>query len=179
MISHFVRNDIMKNILIIILSMIFFQGCISEKRCNRRYPPQVTKTDSVYVKFTETVRDTVIKVAADSSQIQMMINCDSLNQAYLSRIISYESGSNAMIPEVIIKDRILTVKCRVDSMAVYAKLKDRFTEMKETHDQVTVKIEKVNELTWWQQTQLILFKVLAAVIIVFLLYKNINKILFK
>lgn len=116
----------MKKLLIILIALLSLQGCISEKRCMLRYPPQIIITDSVVLTNSLIERDTVIKLAADSSSIQMLIDCDSLNQAYLSRIIGYEAGNNAMIPEVVIQDRILTVKCRVDSMAVYSKIKERF-----------------------------------------------------
>lgn len=167
-------NGKMKNILLAIFMVVIFQGCISEKRCNRRYPPQVTKTDSVYVNqketITETIRDTVIKIAPDSSSIEMLILCDSTNQAYLSQILNYESGKQAGVPQVVIKDRILTVKCRVDSMAVYATLKDRFTENLTTsvkNSETNQTINTVtNELTWFQNVMINLGWILLAVIVI-------------
>ena len=135
----------MKNLILILTAVILMTGC------SKRYQPQTVKTDSVFIKQIETVRDTVIKVKADSSSIQLLIECDSLNEAYLSRLLTYQAGTNSMIPEVIIKDRILTVKCKVDSMAVYSKIKEKY------HEQTQVKIEKetivveTNKLTKFQK----------------------------
>lgn len=136
----------MKNLILILTAVILITGCA------KRYQPQTVKTDSVFIKQIETVRDTVIKVKADSSSIQLLIECDSLNEAYLSRLLTYQTGTNSMIPEVIIKDRILTVKCKVDSMAVYSKIKEKY------HEQAQVKIEKetveVNRITKFQKVMM-------------------------
>lgn len=69
---------------------------------------------------------------ADSSNIKLLLACDSLNQVYIKELISYKSGKNISIPDVAIKDNILTSNCKIDSFAVYLIFKQRYTVKENT-----------------------------------------------
>ena len=82
--------------------------------------------DSVVVR--ETLRDTVIELAPDSSLLRALIECDSLGQARLSQLLYYRAGERLSPPAVTISGNVLTAKAEVDSLKIYAKLKDRYEE---------------------------------------------------
>lgn len=101
------------------------------------------------VKVIETLRDTVVRIDADSSMIQALIECDSLGQAYIKELIEVKSGKRMPPPKIkIIKDT-LKIQASSDSMAIYLTLKDRYVEHKKS-ETITNTIE-VNRLTLWQK----------------------------
>ncbi len=131
--------------------------------CGCRPLPHLVKEsrDSVFVR--EILRDTVVRIEADSSLIQALVECDSLGQAHLSRIIEYESGDRAKPPVVMITDNVLTAKAVVDSMEVYMTLKDRYEE----HRVDIVRTVEVNRPTAWQKVRMRLGE--AALVVISLL----------
>lgn len=54
----------MKNIHIILIALISLSGCVTEKRCNSKYPPEVMiiRKDSIITKKETIFRDTTIFV---------------------------------------------------------------------------------------------------------------------
>jgi hypothetical protein len=165
----------MVNILLLIALLSVTPSCVTEKRCAELFPPSIEKKDSVSVVVKETLRDTTIIVPADSSWLQMLIECNEDGEAMIKQLISYENGSRVQLPGVSLKNNILTAECKVDSLKVYAILKDRDTSRTTiSKEKETVQVT-VNYLTWWQKTQLILFKVFAGVIFIYLLFRNIIK----
>lgn len=101
------------------------------------------------VKVIETLRDTVVRIDADSSMIQALIECDSLGQAYIRELIEVKSGKRMPPPTIkIIKDT-LKIQASADSMAIYLTLKDRYVEHKKS--ETITNIIEVNRLTLWQK----------------------------
>lgn len=132
----------MRNILIIALLAMAFTGCRSTK-------PVIEYRDNV-VTVTEREWDSVFFTEPDSASIMALIECDSSNNAYISRILSLQAGI-ATRPAIKIVDRVLTAECKVDSMAVYVRMKSKI----KTTDQVktiikTEFIEKPD--SWWTKT---------------------------
>lgn len=127
------------------------------------------------VKIIETLRDTVVKIEADSSMIQALIECDSLGKAHIRELIEVKSGKRMPPPRIrIIKDT-LKVEASIDSMSVYLTLKDRYIEHKKM-ETVTNTIE-VNRLTNWQKWMYNIGCIAFGIIICFLglkLYKLIK-----
>ena len=121
------------------------------------------RRDSVIVR--EVLRDTVVRIEADSSLIEALVECDSLGQARLSRIMEYESGGRVKPPAVTITDNVLTAKAVVDSMEVYMTIKDRYEE----HRVDIVRTVEVNRPTAWQKVRMRLGEAAIAVISVLLL----------
>lgn len=132
--------------------------------------------DSVVVR--ETVRDTVIELAPDSSLLQALIECDSLGRARLSRLLYYEAGERMGPPTVAISDNVLTAKAGVDSLKIYAELKDRYEEHR-TRETVVETVE-VNRPTTWQKVRMRLGEVMMVVAAVWIVksVKKVRKTLF-
>lgn len=132
----------MRNILIIALMALAFTGCMTTK-------PVIEYRDNL-VTVTEREWDSVFFTEPDSASIMALIECDSTNNAYISRILSLQAGI-ATRPAIKIVDRVLTAKCKVDSMAVYVRMKSKF----KTTDQVKtiIKTEFIEKPeSWWTKT---------------------------
>lgn len=109
------------------------------------------RTDSVTVR--ETIRDTAIVVERDSSMIRALLECDSVGQVRMRELLEYRSGERVKIPNVKIRDNVLTATAEVDSMTIFLQLKDRYTREVSRSEQAeeTVRTIEVNRVTWWQQ----------------------------
>lgn len=115
------------NLIAIAVILSFSVSCITAERCAKYYPPQVTKTDSVKITVRETLHDTIIEVASDSSWLKAWIECDSLGQAKIKELIDYKDGQRSQIPRVSLHNNILTADCKCDSVNIHAILKSRET----------------------------------------------------
>ena len=113
------------NIVGLLFIVVLTASCITAKRCARFYPPQITKTDSVKVTVSETLHDTIIEVASDSSWLKAWIECDSSGKATIKELLGYRAGKRAQLPGISLHNNILTADCRCDSVAIHAILKDR------------------------------------------------------
>ena len=52
---------ILKQIIIVVISMLFLSSCITEKKCWQRYPPKIVVKDSIVFKEKViTIRDTIV-----------------------------------------------------------------------------------------------------------------------
>ncbi|MEG1648332.1 MAG: hypothetical protein RR277_00420 [Rikenellaceae bacterium] len=103
--------------------------------------------DSIYI--TETVRDSLVKIEQDSSMIRALIECDSMGNAHLKELIEYKAGSRVPPPSLFLANNILTAKAKTDSMGIYLKLKERYSELHRSVQET--KIVEVNYLTTWQK----------------------------
>lgn len=133
----------------------------------RRLPAVARADTTERVVIRETIHDTTILIEQDSSWIQYYIDCQE-GKAKLTELLSYRPGENIRPPQVIIKDRILTAKCNVDSFAVYAAFKSRDTTTSTTTSQVIVK--QVNYLTGWQWVQVYAGRLLFALVLLVVAY---------
>jgi hypothetical protein len=100
-------------------------SCVTREKCNKYYPAQTLKSDSVTVKVFEKVIDTVIEVVADSSWLKAWIECDSMGQATIKELIDYQNGKRTNLPRVRLQNNILTTDCKCDSVKIHALLKNR------------------------------------------------------
>lgn len=107
-------------------------------------------TDSVVIR--ETVRDTIVTVERDSALVRALVECDSLGQAHIKQLLEYESGRRLTPPVVHIRDNVLTAAAKVDSLAIYLKLKDKYKEAVRYDTRVITQTVEVNRLTGWQKT---------------------------
>ena len=136
----------MKHLILLLFVGTLLCGCRSSK------PLYANETVRDSIVVTEVVRDTVINNESDISILRALIECDSLGQARLSRLLDYESGKRTKPPMVSIGGNVLTAKSVVDSMSIYLELKDRYEEHYKTTSKVSV-IE-TNRLTGWQTLRL-------------------------
>lgn len=138
----------MKNIFIwvgLILMVGMFSGC-------RVKPPQVVASFEVFHDTVERVRDTVIFMPADSAWLTALLECDSLGQIRVKEIRDYYAGLHVAPPYVRVDGNVLTAGVRVDSVAVFLKLKDRYYRASET--KYLEKQVRVNFITGWQNFQM-------------------------
>ena len=162
----------MKNLLVIILLLCFLTSCVTQERCNEKFPPQtvIQKEDSI--RTIETTRDS-ISYYTDSSYVKAYLACDEHGRVIMQELLAYKSGKTLNIPLVTVKDNVLTAICDVDSMAVYNLIKSKVsTGIKNT---VTQKIVTVNILTPFQKFRCTAFwwESLILLIILFIFIKNI------
>lgn len=115
---------------------------------------QTHYTDSVTViTRTETVRDTVVRIAPDSAAVKALLECDSAGRIRMARLLEYEAGARMPPPCLDLSDNVLTASATVDSMAVYLTLRDRLErQVTSTHDRNrTAAVVEVNRPTAWQR----------------------------
>lgn len=106
----------MKNLSLSIL-LLFFIGCISQKKCNERYPPNVFLIDSTYTKDSVFVKHDTIIIGGDLVVIQDTIPCPDYHK---------EVKNNRLTASVIIKSGKITVKCKEDSLQEIIEEQDHF-----------------------------------------------------
>ena len=151
----------MKNLLII-LTISLFASC----RCNK---PAVSEKETITVR--ETIRDTTVIVEPDVSMLQALLECDENRNVVIRQLTELQSGVRLKPPQMTMRNNVLTVVAQVDSFGVYVAWKERETEKVRT---VTV-TEKVNELTTWQWFQVWLGRILAAWLIIVLIFNFLKK----
>lgn len=142
---------------------VFLMGC----KATQPIIIENRTTDSVFVK--EVTRDTIIKLERDSSTLKALVECDSMGNAYIKRILELENGNRLTAPSITITDNVLNATAKVDSQAIYLALKDTYTV--ETKETIKTQIVETNVLTWWQKLWCTLGKVLSGVVVVYVVVK--------
>lgn len=137
----------MKRIVMIALLQMVVVLLISSCAGTKIVAEQQVFRDTVIVK--EIIRDTIVSVVADSSMLQMLIECDSLGQAHLTQLLHYQAGDKLKPPNLKIKDNVITAIAEVDSMSIYLQLKDKYKEVRRA--ETTTKTVEINRLTKWQK----------------------------
>lgn len=142
----------MKTILRITAALI--TAAIISACCPKLYHTERTdRTETV----KEIIRDTLIQVQPDSSIVQALIRCDSTGRARLEEIRTLKESSRlqqtitARTEPQPHKPTLITVKAKVDSMAIYLTYKDRLHETTEIREVEKVIEKQVNILKWWQK----------------------------
>lgn len=159
----------MKRMIYLMLAALFvgLTGCGGPKVAATAIDRQTT--DSVIV--VETLRDTVVRIEADSSLLRALVECDSLGQAHLRELLEYQAGDRLKPPQVVIRDNVLTATAEVDSMAIYLRLKDRYEERFRTDRKTETVYVETNKLTWFQTLFYRLGLVLTAAAVGWTIYK--------
>lgn len=166
----------MKKIFWLIILSILLSSCVTQKRCNLKFP--VSRDSLVVVETTivEKIRDTIIYLPADNSSATIHLKADSTG--IIIQSIETTSGTNLAPPNIKLKNNTIYVDCKVDSMAIYFHLKDRLTVRSKTETVTKTHIEHVNYLTSWQWFQVWLGRLLLLfllLILIFLIIKQLPK----
>lgn len=145
----------MKNLKILCCFVLFaiLASCGSSK------PPIVTENVTTNT-ITQTVRDTIFKIEKDSSFYQALLECQD-GKVVLKQVVTAESGRTLKSPKVRLDNNQLTVDCE-------ARAQELLAHYLETHKvtSATIKLPyKVNELTFWQQQQIYLFRIIAIILL--------------
>jgi hypothetical protein len=160
-----------KFIILLFVSLLLqtvFNSCITKQRCSERYPCPEINSISTNTSIKEDIRDTTLYTKTDTGLVIAMLKCDSLGNVYVSRIIALEGVLDSQPPFLDITDNILKVAMPVDSIAVYAKLKDRYTTTSKSELKTIVK--EVNVLTGFQCFQIWLGRFLLVLLLLAIIY---------
>lgn len=129
---------------------------------------QTEVTDTVTV--TEQVRDTVVVLERDQSMLRALLECDSVGQVQMRRLMEYQAGNRLRPPDIEVRDNVLTATAQADSMAIYLTLKDRIERHTSTRKEFQV--VEVNRQNTWQRTWMRIGQVSAVSLILFGVYKT-------
>ncbi len=158
----------MRVYLIILLLACLFSSCVTQKKCNRKFPPEITIKDSTYTQTKIEYRDTTIYTPADTVTLTDTINCDELGRVNLPK--RTVRSNNASVTVGIV-DNKLNVTANCDSLELeIKKWKElRYTETTHSHKEVQIKTEEVipsfyQFCFWW-------FWITAGTISLYLLFK--------
>lgn len=143
--------------------------CVTATACRAYRPAAETAAtaDTVTVHIIE--RDTAVIVRSDSALVRALLECDSAGSARLREVIELRNGLRVRAPDLTIRGDTLTVRSRVDSMAIYLTLRDRYTDTR--RESVTERVVEVNRPTWWQKLWMGLGRVFAGAVAITVIYK--------
>jgi hypothetical protein len=137
--------------IIVILSFLLFTACRIAKPVINEVP----------IQYKEKVVERLVAVQspADSANIVALFECDSTNQVIM-KAISEQKGKSVLSRFSFDKGS-LNYQFKTAPTLTYTVVKDSIV-YREVAIKVPVEV-KVNELTWWQKTQIIAFRILAGV----------------
>lgn len=148
--------------LFIILIMI---SCRSPK-------PVQNENKTQTITITETLHDTVFKIAKDSSSYNALLEC--LNgKVVLKNVIQAEPGRTLKSPRVRLDNNKLLVDCNLKEQELYAHWKSK--QVRDVQEKTIIVTKFINYLTFWQKVQIWLGRLLL-LILLFLLGRFIYKI---
>lgn len=153
---------------IILALILILTGCVTERRCNEKFPPAVISADSTVENSYLYDQDSsyITKMPGDSSWIKLYIECNEYGQALIRQVEGYKAGQKVGVPEVQITGHILTAKCEVDSLEVYNRIKKTFKSDTAFHGRKAEGIKYINRLTTSQRNQIAAFWIESALMII-------------
>lgn len=106
----------MKKIILLILILIVSYSCVTQKKCNQKFPPKVITKDSIVYRTNTIIKDSVIyvKVPIEVGTIEGNVNCDSLG-AQMKKV-TIDNKRLKMTIEVINGKLIAVSTCKEDSL---------------------------------------------------------------
>ena len=140
-----IRSMIKPGFLILLL-VVSFTGCISEQRCQRRYP-SAERTETVIQHDTiTTVKDSLIPQPADSGLIRALLECQ--EGKVIIRQIEEISPGKKVVPFIDLKNNVLTAGAKIDSSSIYFAWKE--THIRELKIQLKIIEKPVYKVTSFQ-----------------------------
>jgi hypothetical protein len=122
---------------LILLIVVSLTGCISEQRCQKRYPPAERIETFIQHDTVTSVKDSLIPLPADSGLIRALLECRE-GKVVIRQIEEIKPGKR-IVPFIDLKNNVLTTGAKIDSSSIYFAWKE--THIRETKVQVKV-IEK-------------------------------------
>lgn len=163
----------LKTILVILVTLIL-SGCVTQKACEKKFPPEKIRVDSI-IKTTETVyRDTTIFIYLEGDTVYSVDTvfvkegiANSLPSIHETDLIWSKAQviNNRLIHEVRQKDSVLAIvieKAIKESAILNEKIK------------IEEKIVQVNYLTSFQHFEIWLGRIFAILLFLFIGYKVIR-----
>ena len=138
-----------------------------------RSPKPVENENKVQtITITETLHDTVFKIAKDSSSYNALLDCIN-GKVVLKNVIQAEPGRTLKSPRVRLDNNKLSVDCDLKEQELYAFWKSK--QVKDVQEKTITITKFVNYLTFWQKVQIWLGRILL-IALVFLLLRFVYKI---
>ena len=158
----------MRVILIFLLFATVCSSCVTQKKCNRKFPASISIKDSSYTQTKIEYRDTTIYTPADTVTLRDTINCDELGRVNMpERTVR---SNNASVTVGILNNE-LNVTANCDSLEIeLQKIREiQTSENKHIYKEVQIKKEQYipsfyQFCFWW-------FWITAGGISLFLLFK--------
>lgn len=143
----------LKHIVLLFFSLVVLASCGSSK-------PSTFENKTQTITIKETVHDTLFKVEKDSSSYRALLECQN-GKVVLKNVTQAEPGRTLKSPKVRLDNNQLKIDCE-------ARAQELLAHYKNTHQTSNLIITKtitieVNKLTWWQETQIKLLRVIAIV----------------
>lgn len=168
----------MKNLILFLLSITLLSSCVTRNRCNKLYPPEVYKKDSLSSISTQTnsiiIRDTIIhdtiKLKGDLITLHDTLPCPGLNY-------TKKEKKNRITTEINIKNGVIDVTCKEDSIiqahsievTKYKTIIDKQKDFISRSINTESKVKTIYETPWYDY---FLFGLLIAVILYVLVKKK-------
>jgi len=131
---------------LILLLVVSLTGCISEQRCQKRFP-SAERTETVIQHDTVTsVKDSLIPLPADSGLIRALLECRE-GKVVIRQIEEIRPGKK-IVPFIDLKNNVLTAGAKIDSSSIYFAWKE--THIRESMVQLKVIEKPVYKVTGFQ-----------------------------
>ena len=160
--------DILKRTLIILLLSLFVSGCVTKRACDRKFPPQIIRVDSLITITKTFYRDTTIFVYLKPDTIRDTVEVIVREGIANSRKSFHETDLSWSMAQVV--DGKLIHELRTKDTAIALMIENAIRESATLTENKTSKtiIQKVNELTGWQHFQVWLGRILALLLLLYL-----------
>ncbi len=142
-----------KQIIVLLLSLVLIASCKSSRSA-------ILESNTQTITVKETVHDTVFKIEKDSSSYQALLECQN-GKVVIKDVIQAKPGRTLKSPKVRLDNNLLKIDCQAQAQQLLAQYKNT---LKTTNTVIKIPVE-VNKLTWWQQTQITLFRILAVILL--------------
>ncbi len=140
-----IRRMIKPGFLILLL-VVSLTGCISEQRCQKRYPPAERTETFIQHDTVTSVKDSLIPLPADSGLIRALLECRE-GKVVIRQIEEIQPGKK-IVPFIDLKNNILIAGAKIDSSSIYFAWKE--THIRESKIQVKVIEKPVYKVTGFQ-----------------------------
>lgn len=145
----------LKSLTLLLITLLLITSCRSPK-------PVQNENKTQTITITETLHDTIFKIAKDSSSYHALLEC--LNgKVILKNVIQAEPGRTLKSPKVRLDNNKLQVNCNLKEQELYAAWKSK--QVKEVQEKTITITKFTNYLTFWQKVQIWLGRFLLLVLL--------------
>jgi len=146
-------------------------GC-GQRYCQKRFPPQITRYDSIIRDTIERARDSMIYIKPDRAFLRAKLECDKRGRVMIKKIEEYEAGFKVR-PKIVVRNNYVEIECEVDSSLIALHWIETHTRAVDSNRETTT-IE-VNRLTSWQSFQIWLGRILGGLVFLYFAFIVLKK----
>jgi hypothetical protein len=156
----------MKNIIFILISIITLSSCTTRKACMRKFPPQVTISDSSEIKYI--IKDSIIERPAEiiRDTVTITVECPDGGKPIIKQAASVKAKDRSSVTTKIEGNKIIT-ECKCDAEKIKITWLEK--QLSSYHKEVIKDPPVIEYMTpWWAY----LVMGIMAAIIFYLLFKR-------